>query len=90
MLGPPFGQLLIAAFEGRHSGRDHSARSRIRPLALFPDRGYVPSVTGYCHRLFSSTLPFASRQAASKDMDRLVVQRLIQPTFLSNPVVKKK
>jgi hypothetical protein len=27
---------------------------------------------------------------ASKDMDRLVEQRLIQPTFLSNPVVKKK
>jgi len=30
------------------------------------------------------------RQGASKDMDPLVVQRLIQPTFLSNPVVKKK
>jgi hypothetical protein len=30
------------------------------------------------------------RQLASKDMDRLVVQRLIQPTFLSNPVVKKQ
>ena len=29
------------------------------------------------------------RQVASKDMDRLAVQRLIQPTFLSNPVVKK-
>jgi len=26
----------------------------------------------------------------TKDMDRLVVQRLIQPTFLSNPVVNKK
>lgn len=30
------------------------------------------------------------RQVGSKDTDRLVVQRLIQPTFLSNPVVKKK
>ena len=30
------------------------------------------------------------RQVAPKDMDRFVVQRLIEPTFLSNPVVKKK
>jgi hypothetical protein len=41
-------------------------------------------------RLRSSILPVAVGTVASKDMDRLVVQRLIQPTFLSNPVVKKK
>jgi hypothetical protein len=40
-------------------------------------------------RLSSSTLPFAVGRWP-KDIDRLVVQRSIQPTFLSNPVVKKK
>jgi hypothetical protein len=37
-----------------------------------------------------SALEPSARQVESKDMDGLVVRRLIQPTFLSSPVVKKK
>jgi hypothetical protein len=34
-------------------------------------------------------IQIGGRLVASEDMDRLLVQRLIQPTSLSDPVVKK-